>query len=123
MKKILLIAALVVAGVVLYGKFQQEPNVRLENVLRSRWFSRAANNTGMATAVERFEVDKALHVKVYLTEDYQGLPGTQAECLRSIVAVVRNETLNGPKATVDFLYRGRVIAKNYDGSRDVKMEK
>ena len=121
MKKILLIVALIVAGVVLYGKFQKEPNVRLDDALRNRWFSKATNNTGMASAVERFEVDKNMRVKVFLTEDYRGLPGTQMDCLRSIVAIVRNETLKGPTATVDFIYRGGIVAKSDDGSHNVKM--
>lgn len=121
MKKFLLVVGLVVAGIVLYGKFQGEPDVRLKDSLRNRWFNAAFNSTGMASAVERFEVDKNLHVDVYLAEDYQGLPGTQMECLRSIVAVVRSETLKGPTATVDFIYRGSVVAKNDDGSYNVKM--
>ena len=121
MKKLLLVVGLIVAGVVLYGKFQGEPDVRLKNALNNRWFNTVSNSTGMASAVERFEVDKNLHVSVYLTEDYQGLPGTQSECLRSIVTVVRTETLKGPTATVDFLYRGKVVAKNDDGSFNAKM--
>jgi hypothetical protein len=121
MKKLLMIAVLIVVGIVLYGKFHKEPNVRLEDTLRNRWFSRAANDTGMASAVERFEVDQNMHVKVFLTEDYRGLPGSQMDCLRSIVAIVRNETLKGPTATVDFIYRGGIIAKCDDGSHNVKM--
>ena len=121
MKKILLIVVLVVGGVALYGKFHREPNVRLQDALRNRWFSKASNNTGMASAVERFVVDEQMRVKVYLTEDYRGLPGTQMECLRSIVAIMRTETLKGPTATVDFIYRSATIAKCDDGSFDVKM--
>ena len=121
MKKLLLIVVLIVAGFLLYSQFRQEPDVRLENALRNRWFSKASNNSGMASAVERFEVDKNMHVKVFLTEDYRGLPGSQMDCLRSILAIARTETIRGPKATIDYIYRGDIIAKNDDGSRNVTM--
>lgn len=121
MKKLLLLVGLIVAGVVLYGKFNGEPDVRLKNALQTRWFNAVANNTGMTSAVERFDVDKNMHVEVFLTEDYQSLPGTQQECLRSIMAVVRSETLKGPAATVDFIFHGGVVAKSEDGSSNVKM--
>ena len=121
MKKIFLIVVLVIGGVALYGKFYKEPHTRLEDALRNRWFSKGSNNTGMASAVDRVTVDERMRVKVYLSEDYRNLPGSQMECLRSIMSIVRTETVKGPEATVDFIYRNATIAKSDDGSFNVKM--
>ncbi|MCE5228506.1 hypothetical protein LLG95_02770 [bacterium] len=121
MKNLILIVILVVAGVVIYGKFQKDPDVALSDGLRNRWFSRGSNQTGMVSAVDHFEVDKDLHVKVFLTEDYQNLPGTQMDCMKSIVAIVRNEQVKGPMATIEFIYRGNTIAKTSDASYTIQM--
>lgn len=121
MKKLVFIVVLVVAGYMIYGQLQKDPDVRLNDALRNRWFSKASNNTGMATAVDHFEVDKSMRVKVFLTEDYQNLPGTQMDCMKSILMIVQTETVNGPTATVDFIYRGNIVAKSTDASYTLQM--
>jgi len=110
MKKIIVLVILGAIGYMIYINTRAPENVRMQNAISRRWFSKVTNRTPeLINIVSHFEVDTDLSTRVYLTRQYDMLSDNQMAFLGGVVLLIRQES-SKPEASVTFILNNRTVA-------------
>ncbi len=117
MKKIIVLVILGAIGYMIYINTRAPENVRMQNAISRRWFSKVTNRTPeLINIVSHFEVDTDLSTRVYLTRQYDMLSDNQMTFLGGVVLLIRQES-SKPEAGITFILNNRTVAEKAAGDR------
>lgn len=115
MKKFVILVILAAVGYMIYINSRPPENIRIQNAISRRWFSKVSNRTPeFIEVVSHFEVDPDLSTRVYLTRQYDMLDDNKMGFLREIVFLVRTETYK-PEAGITFILDDKTVAEKAAG--------
>ena len=99
----------------IYINTRAPENVRVQNAISRRWFSKVTNRTPeLINIVSHFEVGTDLSTRVYLTRQYDMLGDSQMGFLGGVVLLIRQES-SKPEAGVTFILNDRTVAVKAPG--------
>ena len=115
MKKFIVLVILGVIGYMIYINTRAPENIRMQNAISRRWFSKVTNrNPELINFVSHFEVDPDLSTRVYLTRQYGMLSDNQMGFLSTVVFLIRQES-SKPEAGIIFILNNRTVAEKAAG--------
>lgn len=115
MKKFIVLVILGAIGYMIYINTRAPENIRMQNAISRRWFSKVSNRTPeLIPIVSHFEVDTDLSTRVYLTRQYGMLGDSQMAFLGGVVLLVRQES-SKPEASITFIMNNRTVAEKAAG--------
>jgi len=117
MKKFIVLVILGAIGYMIYINTRAPENVRVQNAISRRWFSKVTNRTPeLINIVGHFEVDTDLSTRVYLTRQYDMLSDNQMSFLGGVVLLIRQES-SKPEAGITFILNNRTVSEKAAGDR------
>lgn len=115
MKKFIVLVILGAIGYMIYINTRAPENIRMQNAVSRRWFSRVTNRTPeLIDIVSHFEVGTDLSTDVYLTRQYDMLGDSQMAFLGGVVLLIRQES-SKPEAGITFILNDRTVAEKPAG--------
>ncbi len=117
MRKFIFLVILGAIGYMIYINTRVPENVRIQNAISRRWFSKVTNRTPeLINIISHFEVDTDLSTRVYLTRQYDMLSDNQMGFLSGVVLLIRQES-SKPEAGITFILNDRTVAVKAAGDR------